>query len=1583
MSHIDERIVKMSFDNRDFEKGISQTLQSLEKLNEVLKNTSNVEVYSNLSKSLKDIKGQLSTLNLDELNKASKTDSIWSKFGNTLATVGKGIAGFVGKIDISGTLDKLGFSFNKATDGSNGLGKSVETVTSKFSALGIMGATALANITNKAVNAGTTLLKSLTIDPIATGFSEYETKMGSIQTILTNTAHQGTTLKDVTKTLDDLNKYADKTIYNFAEMTKNIGTFTAAGIDLDTSAAAIKGIANLAAASGSSSQQASTAMYQLSQALAAGKVSLQDWNSVVNAGMGGKLFQDALIRTSEQLGTGAEKAIEKYGNFRESLTKSGWLTSKVLTETLKQISGAYTEADLIAQGYSKSQAKQIMELAKNASAAATEVKTVTQLVDTMKESVQSGWAQSWEYIIGDKDQATKTLTAISKAFEELIGPSTEARNTMLKFWNENGGRDAVIKGLGNVFQSLGKILGSVKDAFQEVLPPMTGEKLVEISKKFKEFTEKIKITDGAAKKIKDAFKGVFTVFDTVKNAATSLVSGFSPLGEVLGAVGSVVLNVASGIGKLATNIGQAIQKAGIFESIADGIKTACGWISTVVNNIGDIFSEFSNHVGNLDFTKVFGVIGKAFTGLGVILKPVTDGIGKALSSIDFNTIMNTLKTGAFLKVLQTLKGTFEEVGEVADSAKGVFGSLKGIGKGAVNVLTGVKEALEAWQQDLEAKTLLKIAAAIGVLTLSILALATIDGKSLAKSLAGLGVIFAELALAYGAIISLGGPKGITGSANASAMLIAMASAMLILAGALKVMSTIDIGEMVTGLVGMAAALGTMILAVKLFDGAHKNLKKTASSLVVFGLAMMVMAGALKLLGSIDAETLGGGLFALAGVFVELAAFLAVAKYGNLSMSTATGVLILSGALVVLQHALEGFGKLDKNVILTGLAAMAGVLTLITLFSKLSGSGTGMIASAAGLATMSAAMFVMSAALKSLGSIQWDEMARGLTAMAGGLLVLGVASALISGGKMMLLGVGIGIMSAALLVLGAALKSMGSMSWEEIGKGLLALAGSLTILAVAMYAMSGAIVGAAAMVIMAGALALLTPQLLLLGQMSLSGVGIMLLALAGALTVLGVAGLVLTPVIPTLLGLAAAIALLGVGCVACGVGLTAVGTGLGLIGAAIGGSGLLIVEFLRQLIKLLPEIGTKAVEAFANFAKGLTKAIPEITAGAVAMISAFLAAIGTLIPEIVNTALDIVVAFVKGLSTAIPQLVTAGMELVVGVLEGIAANIYQLVDAGLKCIINFLDGIAANIGQVIESGINLALSFIEGIADGLEKNKSRLENAVRRVITALINAGIAVIRGAISGFVSGGKDLMNGLVKGIKSMLSAAGSAVKSCVNSAVKAASGLGSKLVSAGKDLIKGFVSGIKSMAQAVYDAAESVVTGAINKAKAALKINSPSKVFIEIGKYTSMGFAVGMEKYGHQAAAVAGDVANAVIDNVRNPLSNVAKLMDGDLNIDPVITPVMDLSNIHAGTRALNGMMKDGTMQINGVSGKLAGTIGTIQNGNNNSDIISALKDLKDNLNNSGPSYTINGITYDDGSNVVNAVETLVRAARIERRI
>lgn len=368
---IDEKVVSLKFDNKNFEKNVSTTMSTLDKLKEKLK-------FSNASKGLENL--------------------------NTAAN----------KVNMSG------------------LSNAVETIQARFSALDVVAVTALANITTAAMNAGTRMVKALTLDPITTGFREYETQMGAIQTILANTQSKGSTLEDVTKALDELNSYADQTIYNFTEMTRNIGTFTAAGVDLDKSVTSIKGIANLAAVSGSTSAQASMAMYQLSQALAAGRVSLMDWNSVVNAGMGGELFQNALKRTATQMGYNVDALIEKYGSFRESLTQGGWLTAEVLTETLTQLSGAYTEADLIAQGYTEKQAKEIVELANTAVGAATEVKTFTQLFDTMKEAVGSGWAKTWQIIIGDFEEAKNLLTGLSDFFGGIINGFSDARNNMLE-----------------------------------------------------------------------------------------------------------------------------------------------------------------------------------------------------------------------------------------------------------------------------------------------------------------------------------------------------------------------------------------------------------------------------------------------------------------------------------------------------------------------------------------------------------------------------------------------------------------------------------------------------------------------------------------------------------------------------------------------------------------------------------------------------------------------------------------------------------------------------------------------------------------------------------------------------------------------------------------------------------------------------------------------------------------------------------------------------------------------------------------------------------------------------------------------
>lgn len=370
---VDNRVVEMRFDNKQFESGVATSMSTLDKLKQKL-----------------------------NLSGASK-----------------------GLENISSAAKNVSFA---------GMNSGIDVMHAKFSALQVMGVTALANITNSAVNAGKRITKALTIDPIKTGFEEYELKMNSVQTIMSNTASKGTTMSDVTRTLEELNTYADKTIYNFAEMTRNIGTFTAAGVGLEESASAIKGIANLAAASGSSSQQASVAMYQLSQALAAGTVKLMDWNSVVNAGMGGEKFQEALKATAREHGIAVDAIIEKNGSFRDSL-QEGWISADILNETLNKftVDGAknYAKSMMESGKWTKEQADALIKEAQSMEDAATKVKTFTQLFDTMKESVQSGWAQTWEILIGDFEEAKELFSGLSDFFGKFISKSADTRNKIL------------------------------------------------------------------------------------------------------------------------------------------------------------------------------------------------------------------------------------------------------------------------------------------------------------------------------------------------------------------------------------------------------------------------------------------------------------------------------------------------------------------------------------------------------------------------------------------------------------------------------------------------------------------------------------------------------------------------------------------------------------------------------------------------------------------------------------------------------------------------------------------------------------------------------------------------------------------------------------------------------------------------------------------------------------------------------------------------------------------------------------------------------------------------------------------------
>lgn len=1261
---IDERVVEMRFDNKQFEQNVQTSISSIEKLEKSLN-------LKGASKGLEDVNVAAKNCNMTPLSNA------------------------------------------------------VETVKMRFSALEVMAMTALSNITNSALNAGKNIVSALTIDPIKMGFQEYETQINAVQTILANTQSKGTTIDQVNAALDELNKYADQTIYNFTEMTRNIGTFTAAGVDLDKSVTSIKGIANLAAVSGSNAQQASTAMYQLSQAIAAGKVSLQDWNSVVNAGMGGQLFQDALKRTAEHFGVNMDAMIEKYGSFRASLTEGEWLTTEVLTETLTQLSGAYSEADLIAQGYTEEQAREITELAKTALDAATKVKTFTQLWDTLKESVQSGWTQSWEIIIGDFEEAKELLTEVSNSLGNMVNASAEARNKMLQDWKELGGRTALIEAVRNAFEGVLNIVKPVKEAFREVFPPMTGEQLYNLTVGLQELTEKFKIGEETANNLKRTFKGVFALFDIGLQGIKALVGGFADLIGYVAPAGDGILGFTAGIGDFIVGIDEAIKSSDAFNKAIEGIgnflKPIADGVKTFVKTIADAFSEFANvDTSGLDnfadkvqtrfepFVKLGELVKKAFEGIIGIVANAFGNLGEAIltafDTASFDPILDLINTGLFSAILIGVKKFIDSLSEITENGGGILGSFK-------DILDGVKGSLEAWQSSLKAGTLLKIAGAMAILTAAIVALSLVDSEKLNASLGALSVLFVELLGSMAIFEKIMNGAAIKGMGQLTIAMIGMSTAVLILAGAVQKLSGLDWDELLKGLVGVAGLSAILVASATALSKTSKGLIKGSAGLVVFAAAIRVLVGAVEDLGALDVGSLAKGLIGVGVLCTELALFLKATDLDGMGVLKGTGLVLLAASINILADAVKAFGDLDTSNLIQGLSAVAVVLTELAVFTKVTANAKHVVSTATAMTILGAAMLVFGEAVKKMGNLTWGEIGRGLTTMAGSLAAVTVAMNLLPKG-MVSKATGMVEVGAALLIIGEAVRNMGGMSWDEIARGLVTLAGSMTILVVALNAMKTALPGAAAVLTVSAALAIFTPVLKSLGNMSWESIARGLVALAGSFTVLGVAGVALGPLTPAILGLSAAIAVLGVGCLAAGAGILAFSTGLSALavsGAAGAASLVVAVSSILSLIPLLFESigegilslagviangGPAIAEAFTVLVlaavDALVTAVPAVVDGLFVLIDSVLSALVEHTPTIVEQLFDILIGIIQAITTKLPELIKAGVELLMAFFDGV-------IDALSGIDVNVLIKGIAGIGLL--SAIMLALSAVASLVPG--------------------------------------------------------------------------------------------------------------------------------------------------------------------------------------------------------------------------------------------------------------------------------------------
>lgn len=1115
---VDQRVVEMRFDNANFEKNVSTSMSTLDKLKKSLKFEDSAKGFENISKA-------------------------------------------AGRVDMGGL--------------SNG----VESVRLKFSALEVMAVTALQNITNSAVNAGKKLVSDLALDPIISGFKEYETQINATQTILANTQKEGATINDVNRALDELNKYADLTIYNFTEMTRNIGTFTAAGVDLNTSVNAIKGIANLAAVSGSTSQQASTAMYQLSQALASGTVKLMDWNSVVNAGMGGQVFQDALKMTARIHGIAIDEMITDEGSFRETLSQ-GWLTSDILTETLQhftEFTDTYNEESLKRQGYNEKEIAEIKQMGITATDAATKVKTLSQLYDVMKETAQSGWAATWKILLGDFEEAKESLTKFSNMLNEPLAAAADARNKILsegfssgwkQFLNEGiedtegfkeavlsigkeavpgledliekaggfeeslkkgwitsdmlaeavgtltaktaglsdeelrnlgytrdqvtaledlnkriqdgsinlddyakkmgrvSGRENIILALTAAFEKLQTILGTIKDAFNEVFEPLTGEELYNVTVHIKEFVSGLTLSEEALDNFKMTFKGAFAFVDIIGQ-------GLKAFGQILGHVlekllplGDGFLGVTGGIGEWIVSIDEAIKSGdgltkfvelvnGAIDKLASGFKVAKDYVVefiksfTGIGSIGELLATVSNGISSF----FSGVVEHAKSSEGTI-SAIGGTIKKVVGTI-FDTIKTTFKWisdnvsagdifaglagGGIFVTAKKLSGLIEKIKEAFDK---LFGDKENGIKGKfADVMESVHDTLESFSSGIKISSIVAIAVAVGILSASMKAISELDVGQIIKSLTAIGIMLAMLSSTMGSISKTLYGFGSKEQIKAGVSIVFVAAALNILASAMKKIADLSLAELGKGLIGVGTGLAILAIGLKKIDKVNISVS-TSLAILALAVSCRILAGALQKFGDMSWDEIAKGIAAMGGALAELVAAVSIlSKYSDAKSLLGTlSIIGISLALGKVADALKKIGDMSWDQIKLGLIgmgyALAELAAVIVILDKV-GGGKSLVGTISTIAII-LSLNKLADALKKFGDMTWDQIIQGLVGMGGALAeVAGITGALgYLTGLSSLFGAGtILIVIQGLSDLAEAFKNFGGMSWGEIARGL--------------------------------------------------------------------------------------------------------------------------------------------------------------------------------------------------------------------------------------------------------------------------------------------------------------------------------------------------------------------------------------------------------------------------------------------------------------------------------------------------------------------------------------------------------------------
>lgn len=1125
------------------------------------------------------------------------------------------------------------------------------------------------------------------------------------------------------------------------------------------------------------------------------------------------------------------------------------------------------------------------------------------------------------------DDIGKALGPVVARFTELTGLSVKRGVSFLEGLDLDNFSRMIYqadKAFISVFTEIMKVVGQVKLAFRDVFPPVSSLSILEIVREIRNFLDALEFSDRALNRIRATFQGVFAVFDIGIFLVSQLAKFVGRLlAEILPGSG-IILEFSGGMGKLMLALRDLIKSengvSSFFTMLGDGAVAAIRFIRRAVDVVKDFFGALEINVPDLSgfeavsdivgtmssrleglgrvgdiIVAIFGGIVTVFGAIWRFLQPIIGhirdfavGIGDALveafQAADYNAILDTLNIGLLTSIIFALR-SFLNTPVTESGGGGLVDSIK-------TTIGGITEALSAMTTTLKVGTLLLIAGAIGVLALSAVALASVDSDRLLVALSAMTIMFGQL-LGFMAVFDV-----VTKSAGflkmpivAGAMIL-LGIAINILALAVRQLSSLSWEEMAKGLLGVAALLVMIVKVSQTLKGSLVGLTATAIAMTVMGVAINILALAVRQLSSLSWEELGRGLLGVLGLMAMIAGLSQTMKGSFVGLTqTAIAMIAIGVAVNILAAAVQSFASMSWEEMARGLTGVAATLGALALFSRIAEVNKGAVAQGVGLILLAAALKIFASAVKDFGSMSLETMIQGLVGMAGALIIVAEAMNLMPK-NMIVTSVALVLVAASLKILASVLTTLGGMSWESIAKGLVTLAGALGVIAGAMYLMSGALPGAAALLLIAGALAVLVPVLMALGSMSLEQIGMSLLMLVGVFALLAAAGYLLAPVVLVILGLSAALLLIGVAVMLAGVGIGLLAAGVTALGVAFATAGVGIVAGLSAMVGLIPvileqigygilalatvisqggpaivaalvtillslveAIGTvlpPLIELVVNILKQLIAAIvdlvPDIIDAAVVLILALLDAIVELVPAIIETGVILIMAFVEAIVNLVPRLVDAGMRLITGILRGIGNNIGRIVDEATRIVTEFLRAIGRNGPKIVQEGANTIITLVEGLAQGIRDNTARMRAAAGDLALAIIDG------------------LTGGLGSGIQRAVNAAG--------------------------DLARRTLSAIQS----VFD------------------INSPSRETFKIGEFVDEGLAGGIDSESRLVQRSSQRMAESALDTLRDTMSRASDLISVEMDSSPTIRPVLDLSQVRQQANGMSSIFSNPDLNATG---------------------------------------------------------------------